>query len=368
MSDPAVTVRRSACLRTRLLTSGCRACADACPVHALHVGPPGVTLHAGCTGCGRCRAACPMGAIEVAGFAVSVAAPQDSEDTVLVDCARFGAAPGGDGIRVPCLGGLSEGDLLTFCAQWPQRTLLLADRGTCADCDSGGPVHPAAAVVRRVTALMREVNVPQERLPRLVRLAAGPVATDPMQVAGRARRGFLRALARPATAVAISAPPATGGRASRPRQALVQALRALAHRHHGRLPDRLFHRLALGPSCQGHRGCAAACPTGALLRYRDDRAGRVGIAFDTQLCIGCGQCAAACPQQAIRLAPGAGADVAGPRVLSAFRERECADCGARFAAPAQAAETRCVRCRRGAALARSAFATLFPASTLLHPE
>ncbi|HEY0823711.1 MAG TPA: 4Fe-4S dicluster domain-containing protein, partial [Ramlibacter sp.] len=189
MSATVVTVRRSACLRSRLRTSDCSACADACPVQALRVGREGVTAQAGCTGCGRCRAACPMGAIAVSGFAAMATAEVGAGGaTLLVDCARFGAPPAGpDSLRVPCLGGLSPGDLLALCAQAPGRTVLLADHEACALCDSGRTVHAAAAVLQSVRDLMREANVPEDRLPRLVRRPAPPSVADPMQSGGRAR-------------------------------------------------------------------------------------------------------------------------------------------------------------------------------------
>lgn len=367
MNAAAVTVRRSACLRSRLRTSGCSACADACPAQALRVGRDGVTLQAGCTGCGRCRAACPMGAIAVSGF--GAAAEREARAggaTLLVDCARFGVASAApDSIRVPCLGGLSPGDLLALCARAAGRTVLLADHDACMGCDSGRTAHAAAAVLQTVTELMREANVPEERLPRLVRRPPQPLAADPMQSEGRARRGFFSALVHPA---ASEGGTAAAGRASPARQQAVAALRTLAARHQGRVPQRLFHRVEVGPSCQGHRGCAAACPTGALLRYRDARTGRAGIAFDAQLCIGCAHCAQTCPEQALTLLRGAGSPDVAARVLTAFPERECTDCGARFAAPAPAAQAQCASCRRAAELARSAFAALFPARTPLHPE
>lgn len=363
-----VSLRRSACLRLRLHASGCRACADACPVQAMAAGADGLALGPGCTGCGRCQAACPMGALRADGFG-SLASPLASgrEDALVVDCARADSSHRDAGeIRVPCLGGMAEGDLLALCAGVPGRTVVLADRAGCAGCDSGGPLHPAAAMLHRVRALMRETGVPEQRLPRLenrLPLGAGRIGRDgdPLQSRGRARRGFFTALARPEAQPRAGAPGPAATSPAPARQAVIDALEVLVARYGGCMPPALFHRLEVGPGCRGHRVCASVCPTGALGRYRDDGAGRMGVAFDAAACIGCGHCASVCPEQALALHPGAGAAGLGRRPLTAFVQAECADCGARFASGAGDDETRCDRCRKSGQLVRAAFTTLFSA-------
>jgi Fe-S-cluster-containing dehydrogenase component len=87
----------------------------------------------------------------------------------------------------------------------------------------------------------------------------------------------------------------------------------------------------------------------------------MGIAFDTATCIGCGHCAAACPEQALQIRWGRGEAGRPRQPLTAFAQRECPDCGSRFAARDNDEETRCGRCRRSAGLAYAAFRTLFGA-------
>lgn len=309
-----------------------------------------------------------MGALRVDGFG-SLASPIAAryEGALVVDCARAhpSARDAGE-IQVPCLGGMSEGDLLALCVRAPGRTVVLADRAECGICDSGGPAHPAAAMLQRVCALMREAGVPEERLPRLesrLPLGAGRRREgDPLQSHGRSRRGFFTALARPAAQPRRSNAPVLPHTSPAPaRQAVVDALEALVARHGGRMPPVLFHRLEVGPACRGHRVCASVCPTGALGRYRDDGVGRMGVAFDAAACIGCGGCASVCPEQALGLHLGAGAAGLGRRPLTTFIQSECVDCGARFASRAGDDEARCDRCRKSAQLVRSAFTTLFSA-------
>lgn len=355
----AVSIDRSACLRLRTHLAGCRECAAVCPTQAMQAGQQRLELSAGCTGCGRCQAACPSAALRVDGFEVDTEATAHA--VVTVECQR---APAGNGaLRVPCLGGLSESTLLSLCAA--QARVELVDRGWCGSCESGGAVHPAQPALDRVDGWLAQAGVPAPLRPRLAPVDPGRSAPragiDPMQGVGRARRGFFAALARP-TNQAPSRPcaPARSEPSSR-RQQTLSALQVLAQRHDGRMPAELFHRLDVAAACRGHRVCASACPTGALVRWRDDDTARMGLAFDNASCIGCGHCAAVCPEQALQLHRGAGEVDRGRRPLTRFEQRECADCGSRFAAPDGEDETRCQRCRTSARLVRSAFQTLFGA-------
>lgn len=357
-----VSLRRSICLRSRLQSSSCNGCAQACPVGALRIGAAGVELQEGCTGCGRCQAACPVGAVVAHGFAgVLESTRADAAGELQLECSRFPDAPAH--AQLPCLGGVTEASLLALCARNEARPVVLVDRGACAACDSGGPVHPARAVVERVAGWMYLAGVPQAQLPRIERsarsdAAAAPRGEDPLQSRGRARRGFLGALARPARPQAAATDPGT------PREQVLALLATLAARHGGSVAPDLFHHLAVGASCKGLRVCAATCPTGALVRYRNDEAKFTGIAFDARDCIGCKHCAAVCPNHALQVLPGVGAGL-GRRPLTRFVQRECTDCGARFAASAGDDGQRCDGCRKRAQLARAAFTTLFPARTPL---
>ena len=361
-----LALRRSACLRSRWHASECQACAQACPVGCLELTADGVALNAGCTGCGRCQAACPMGALAAEGFAAAQRPESGAAHRPLfVDCARFGATSGA-GLQVACLGGLSAAALVDLCERAGDRRVVLLDHGACSACDSGGAQHPAQATVERVLPWLRHAGVPDALLPRIesheAPQAGGEAdSCDPLQSRGRARRGFLGALAQPARPRASAPAPAMP-----PRQVLLSALARLAERHGGGLAPALFHRVQVGSLCQGLRICAASCPTHALLRYRDETAGVAGIAFDPQACIGCGHCAAVCPRQALQVVPATDAG-SGRRILTRFAQRECTECGARFAPSAGDADSRCERCRKSAELARAAFHSLFPTRNRLQP-
>ena len=319
----AVSIRRSACLRLRLASATCGACAAVCPTQALRAGEQQFELSGNCTGCGRCQTVCPSSALAVEGF-------DDAPVTA------------------------TAGALTIECWRTP----------------AGSGTHPARAVVERAAAWLAEAGVPAALRPAFVAPAAAgpapapaPAAMDPMQQQGRARRGFFAALAQPARAPQPSACLPAHSEASSQRQQGLAALQALVARHGGRMPAALVHRLQAGSSCQGHRVCAAACPTGALVRWRDDAHQRMGIAFDNAHCIACGHCVEVCPEQALQLQLGGGAAGAGRRALSTFEQRACPGCGTRFASRAEEEHTHCPRCRKSAGLARSAFQTLFGART-----
>lgn len=358
----AVSVRRSACLRLRLASATCGACAEVCPTQALSAGEQQFELSGNCTGCGRCQTVCPSSALAVEGF--DDAPVTAAAGALTIECWRTHAGSGT--LRLPCLGGLTAARLLSLCAANPETRVQLVDRGWCSACASGGGTHPARDVLEQVVAWLAEAGVPAALRPTFVAPAtAGPAtaAMDPMQQQGRARRGFFTALAQPAQAPLPSACIPAHSEASSQRQQSLAALQALVARHGGRMPAALVHRLQAGPSCQGHRVCAAACPTGALVRWRDDAHQRMGIAFDNEHCIACGHCVDVCPEQALQLQLGGGAAGAGRRALSTFEQRACPDCGSRFASRAEEEHTHCPRCRKSAGLARSAFQTLFGART-----
>lgn len=326
-------------------------------MQAIQAGVQQLELTGPCTGCGRCQAACPAGALAGEGF--DRLGPSADPRRVAIDCRRA-PAEAADTVRVPCLGGLSDAQLLMAYAEAPDVSIVLLDRGGCRQCESGGAEHPAQATVQRVAGWLAEAGVPTERLPR-IEAADAPLraGNDPMQRQGRSRRGFFAALARPVGEPPRSVCMPALSRESSARQQTLAAMQRLVSRHGGRMPRAMFHRLEVGPACDGHRVCASACPTGALLRWRDDDAGRMGIAFDGAACIGCGHCVSTCPQQALQLHRGQGTGSAGRRPLTAFAQCICPDCGSRFAARDGDEATRCERCRKTANLARSAFQTMF---------
>jgi ferredoxin len=369
-------------LAHRCLTLGsrygrCEACAGACPAGVLRVGPSGIEAAPGCLGCGRCAAACPTAALRVAGFPAALPSLGPRYRSVTIECARVPPRDRAPSVLVvPCLGGLSVGAIVEWCAQADPLPVSLVDRGGCAACPAGGQAaNPARVQLDRAAAYLREAGVAPAQLPRLETRPLdfhGARSDSASADASRSatRRGFLRALTAEATAVAASRDVAARGpvraEAAAPRlpsterERLLAALQLLAERYGGRVSGALFHRLDIGPDCAGHRVCAAVCPTGALRGYRD-AAGATGIAFDAALCIGCSRCAQACPEKAITLQLGAGTPTSGLHALTRFDTRTCEFCGDEFAANPGDPGCMCDRCSKSRRLARAGFHELFGA-------
>ena len=154
--------KADACLPRRFPAFACQRCADACPSGALMPSPTGPRLASGCTDCGQCVTRCPTEALAVPGFNSPQLTPQLSPQLppglppqrplglspkppaagvapapVSLDCWRV--APQltpADGLRVPCLGGLTPAWLLELVASAAGRPVQLLDRGLCAGCPS----------------------------------------------------------------------------------------------------------------------------------------------------------------------------------------------------------------------------------------
>lgn len=350
--------RPASCLPAHFTQAACQRCADACPTAALVAGGGGPILGAGCVGCGRCAAACPTGALEIPGFVTPQQVPPGG---FAVDCWRVPAADSPSGaLRLPCLGGLSAAALLELTAATEEGAPELLDRGFCRGCHAGGEAHPIAAALAAAHELLGEMEVAQERWPRLVsrRLPLARMADavgEPLLEERLSRRALLTGRA---TAPTHRAPSSASGsrevqdkpRAERER--LFAALACLAPDRE--LPAWLFPTVAASDACANHQVCASVCPTRALHTYRLDDAG--GIVFDAVACISCGLCLALCPEQALALAPGGAADAArDPKALTRHAVRACPDCGADY----RGAGAVCPACQKDQTFARDAFQTLF---------
>lgn len=378
-SNNSLSLLEDACLALRAPRyASCRACEDICPVRALHVEEAAIHLQDSCVSCGRCAAACPMGAFGLPGFSV----PEVSRATtrpLTIDCWKVpaGLAPEGS-LRVPCLGGLSPGRILELVTAAGPRAVELLDRGWCANCSAGGgAAHPAADSLKQTQALLEAAGSGVDRLPRL-RVQHLPTDLMPKEIpppvseARMSRRSFFSALTAKATVAIDQVRPLPAAEvrrrrgfekqpvASRERQRILMAMERIAQSAWLAPPPGLFHRIEVAAECENHQLCASICPTGALAIFEQD--GRSELMFDTQLCIGCGECRAICPSGALNLLPnGYAANGAAlpdhPIRLTSFGEKICVACGQSYADNTD--EESCPQCRKRRQLASSAFHSLF---------
>ena len=259
------------------------------------------------------------------------------------------------------------------------RRIVLVDRGWCGQCSAGsGANHPAQAALDAARALLAELGVADQALPRieslpLLRAQMPAEIPEPLAAQPLGRREFFAGITRTAARAIVpiaAGQPDEGAQSRRARlvkiettarsQLLAQAA-VLGAQHDRSLPAELFPALRVSDACRNHRVCAATCPTGALQAYESEDGATAGIAFDAQACIACGDCTRACPERALTLVPqGDGEVPRGPAALTRWTPRECYDCGRSFADAGK--DQRCPACRKSYYLARSAFQQIFGAA------
>jgi Fe-S-cluster-containing hydrogenase component 2 len=368
-----------ACLTLRFPATACHACREACPVSVLDVDSHGIRLSEGCLRCGRCAAACPTHALSMPGWQIALS--EDAPPVLKVDCAKVPdhlRAPGS--VQVPCLGGLSHSRLLQWVNTHSPGHIALMDRGWCQGCDAGGSEHPAAARVAQINRWLAGMGVPEDRHVRLVhdplpiRHMADEIP-DPSVRQTVSRRGFLRQLAGQVAVAAQGADehlertgelaPVDGSARIHPaeRIAVLARLSEAARDSARTLPADLFHTVRIDQDrCRHDTICARCCPTAALSVWHSG--GDTGVQFDPSGCIGCGECARLCPQQAIQVEPGEPHRTPVlPQTLSRHAQRVCGHCHASFVADERHSNDEdlpvCPACDKSQGLMASEFERLF---------
>ncbi len=315
VADSPLLWRSADCLP--LSAQGCRRCAEACPVDALTISADGPAITSFCTDCARCAAACPTDALALAHFPAPDA-PRKISDTVFIDCLKVPPSMSPENsIRVPCLGGISTGWLLTLQNRIGDFTITALDRGWCTDCNAGDKSRfSATATITDAARLLGEAGTPESLLPRIKQrpLPADqmPAAIPPaLAEAVMSRRAFfsraISGVAGAATSTQIQGPGLHAPSLHKhghvmPAEQLrrLAALTNISHRHARPLPSSALPNVAISQDiCRNHGVCAAVCPTGALAKHDND--GAEGIRFKALLCTDCGQCARACPEHAVRI-------------------------------------------------------------------
>ncbi len=339
----------TACLPVRFPEQACGLCVSACPVGTIELSDAAPDFQEGCIGCGQCTAVCPTGAPSVDGFALPAALPAAlprGSESVQVDCWRvpFAESPPG-ALRVPCLAGIGAGWLLVLfdlAAAQGERTILLLDRGACAECAAGSGMAALHAVLGEVRELLADCGVADERLPRFAALPSqSQLAPTIPTSAGEIRierrhffRGLMGGVARGVDEIAaVRATTGTGGAPNVLRDRVaplehmrtVTALTSIAARHGRAVSSRVLPMASLA-DCDAHGVCAKVCPTGALVREESGETAE--LRFLAARCIACGQCARNCPDKALHISAAGGSAIV--EVLARWRARQCTTCGEAF--------------------------------------
>ncbi|MEE8422064.1 MAG: 4Fe-4S binding protein [Dehalococcoidia bacterium] len=315
--------------------SGCRICADSCPLGALSVTPGTAVIDRGrCEACGLCAAECPVDAIDVPGHTREQLAAEiitlltadpgaPIPPRALLFRGRCADSTSGEGaagawlpVDVPCAGALTAALLLGSLA-------LGASAVAAVGCGTGCRFNGHERIentVRYCRALLDTLGIPSDR----VRLLDARTALPEELIPGGAdtfppepphepdERSELLSSAAPA----ILALAAAAG---------VAAAEPLTHPHSPLgLVD--VDRAA----CTACGACAWACPTGALTF--DGDGGDIALHFDPAQCPGCGLCTPHCPEFArdaitVRATVDLGALRAGRQTLISDRASLCERCG-----------------------------------------
>ncbi len=338
-SQEAPAVNDGLCLNRRFKAANCDLCAQACPVKAITVYGPNVSLAPEtCVHCGVCLHVCPTGVFTTPQQAqadkklLDAAAPLSARTLELTCPANRHpdktAAPVESVLQTGrCLAALSLGEMLDL-ARPRQRDLWLNDSG-CASCPLGQAwpliletaqqANTLLATWRHPVTLHTQSAEPHAlRTPRRVDLFSG-------QQPSYSRREFLTFLrhttAQVVTTVAAEAlappdltvvPPLERGyEAPYQRRHLTAAVGRLGLPAPTALAtDTLpWATVQISDACTACSLCARYCPTAAI-RWQThavtpaaDSAATTAfeLSFVTADCIDCGICQAACPEGAITL-------------------------------------------------------------------
>lgn len=339
-----VRLDAASCLPERFPANECGLCVTACPLAVLEStgGVPRLTDSANgrvdaCIGCGQCAAVCPSGALQVDGFSLPTEIPDEPE--LLIDCWRVPSSESPAGaLRIPCMGGLSAGWLLSLFDAAGERPIRLLDRDQCGDCPAGSGIKLLLERISEVRQLLFDCGVDISLLPMMVwspcRKPLLPAIPERNAEVAIPRRAFFRALlgesvkaVEMAAMTTVSTVTLRAPMQPLERLRLTAALGRIACRHERPVPPQVLPQLML-EHCDAHGVCATVCPTGALHLAPIEDGAKVELRFAAARCISCSQCVRVCPERSLRLISEGGQ--AGVEVLRVWHQRECQRCGTGF--------------------------------------
>lgn len=293
-----------------LAIARCRACADACPVHAIALTNESLSVTAAaCRGCGLCRPACPEEAIEIAG-ASFVPLISSRDNVAYVACEKV-EAEGAPGV-IPCLQALAKADIERLARENVLRLVT-----TCGDCEvcmpgSHGRFETLIALTNKVETSRGAGNMIHEPIEPLDWRRRRSAVLASRSDLDQGRRGLFSFIL-----------PARSG--DGPRDAVATSGTAP-----GPAIERLYHYVPKidGERCSGCDACIRICRHGALSLLSSD--GVLAYRIDAEACTGCRLCVDICEDGAMSVTAAA----ASGEPNLALVEARCRGCGAPFHRPA----------------------------------
>lgn len=298
------------CLRSRFRPHDCRRCVAACPRGAIEAEAGTVRIDpVTCDGCMLCVPACPAEALRPPGpgFLAVVEDLSEVERPVL-GCRGHGETEAH--ARVECLGQLSAEQLLALEVLVPGRLTLNAS--ACAGCPKRESLR---RLERRLARIRRIDTVGRERRLRLVgspeELGADPAVYDRRSFFRSFEKRLSRRLTDGLDRWQESRAPQGSKRPPQRTVLLAAALRRLPAGRREAAEEACFPQIRLNAACDHCGRCAAVCPTGALLKSRQNGTRLLEVA--RARCTACGLCESFCPQ--------GGIEVTGPLQATGRRTR-----------------------------------------------
>jgi ferredoxin len=319
LGAPDLAIHPQQCSRLRHRNSTCARCIESCPAHAITVQGTLEVDATQCTNCGVCAAVCPTGALEPTN-------PTNAELLSRIEqrkgmaCLAFACPKAGCGsdervIQVNSLGRLDE-SILVGAASWRIGQIMLVD-GPCQNCRDAKGCEASEQAIAQSNALLRAFDLP----PRVSFVSQLPLFGShgtPVPNEGLSRRAFFSMLTRDTKAAAAltmssmlqsaNEPQTNVRKGALPQQVpakrtlLLEALRRL-----GKPPAPNFAGQFTGwvtcqinENCTGCAMCAYFCPTGALIKTRQE--GKTVLVFSAASCTNCGLCREICYCNSIDLA------------------------------------------------------------------
>lgn len=287
-------IDHSRCLRIRFSDSTCDHCRAICPAAALSLEEGLIIDHELCSGCLLCSTVCPSGALEQQADFQSIIAQLTKVPAPVLGCYRTKEQANA---CLACLGGLAEEHLLAL-SRCLSGTLTL-NTTHCNDCPNGVMLVSLKQRLQRITA--SGLTVAGCNL--VMATSQKELCYQPESVDRRSFfRSFRNSLLQVAAEVVQSAPKPVE-RCSYGDKRLPQR-RELLNRTRSSLPEELEaaarqfdHKITFNAACCACQGCAAICPTGALVSTGQEE----HPAFLQEQCTGCGLCVEFCLDQAISL-------------------------------------------------------------------
>lgn len=302
------------CKRVRFRKSTCRTCSDICPEHAISLNP-GPTISGSCSDCGLCEIACPTEALRnelrtdrqllAEARSLLLSEPAGGRAKVLsVGCHRAQLEKA-RGIRVPCVGSVSENILLGAALLGFDEVVLI--KGRCAECRWKQGEEILAHSIHRSKALleMGGLNRVSVRIEDTERSSHDALPRRELFTSiGRSLRKHMVVILHheeKAIREAVGTASASEACAAPRREHLSTLLRqgpldGSAAPHEEWFP---WARVVIDEwRCCACGICTHLCPTAAISQER--QTGCEVIGFRCSLCTNCGLCQEACPEGAIR--------------------------------------------------------------------